>query len=187
MIHVKRSTTSAAGDAQKPGQAWSEADLAKLEAEHAEGLSTREVVACFADRGARLSEATFRKYVQLGLLPRSVRVGRKGKHLGSRGLYPATVVRQIDLIRRLMARGRTIPEIRAEFLSLRTDVDELVQRLERLLGALDRGVGVGAAGGDEFVARAVAEARALADALIAKLRDIEQRLSMRARMARAAV
>ena len=43
--------------------------------------------------------------MQLGLLPRSVRVGRKGKHRGSQGLYPATVVRQIELVRRLMAQG----------------------------------------------------------------------------------
>lgn len=176
-----------AGAPKAATDACSEEDLGRLEAAHPEGLSTQDVVEFFAERGARLSEATFRKYVQLGLLPRSVRVGRKGKHRGSRGLYPATVVRQIDLIRRLMARGHTIPEIRGEFLSLRTDVDDLVQRLERVLGALDRGT-VGAEGGaDEFVARAVSEARALADALVAKLRDIERRLSMRARMARAAV
>ena len=184
---MKRQNAKAAPDAQNSAEAWSEADLAKLEADHAEGLSTRDVVESFADRGARLSEATFRKYVQLGLLPRSVRVGRKGKHSGSRGLYPATVVRQIDLIRRHMALGRTIPEIRAEFLSLRTDVDDLVQRLERLLSALDHGAREGEVGGDEFVARAVSEARTLADALVVKLRDVERRLSMRARMARAAV
>ena len=34
----------------------------------------------------KFSEATLRKYVQLGLLPRSVRVGRKGKHQGSQGI-----------------------------------------------------------------------------------------------------
>jgi len=33
----------------------------------------------FPPRGIRFSEATLRKYVQLGLLPRSVRVGQKGK------------------------------------------------------------------------------------------------------------
>ena len=31
----------------------------------------------FRPKGVRLSEATFRKYVQAGLLPRSRRVGRK--------------------------------------------------------------------------------------------------------------
>ena len=164
---------------------WSEDDLAKLEADHAEGLSTQQIVALFADRGARLSEATFRKYVQLGLLPRSVRVGRKGKNRGSRGLYPATVVRQVDTVRRLMARGFTIPEIRGEFVSLRTDIDDLVQRLGRVLGALDRSQARTDGVPDEFVGRAIAEARTLADALTEKLRAIERRLAMRARMARA--
>ena len=53
-----------------------------------DGLSTQQIVELFAVEGERLSEATFRKYVQLGLLPRSVRVGRKGKHRGSQGRYP---------------------------------------------------------------------------------------------------
>jgi DNA-binding transcriptional MerR regulator len=183
------SGTPAPASASAPApaaDAASDADLARLEAAHPEGLSTQEVVEFFADRPPRLSEAAFRKYVQLGLLPRSVRVGSKGKHRGSRGLYPATVVRQIDLIRRLMARGYTIPEIRAEFVSLRSDIDDLVQRLARVLGTLERGQ-TGSEGGDEFVARAVTDARAMSDALIEKLRDIERRLSMRARMARAVV
>ena len=47
-----------------------------------------QIVEAFTDAGVRLSEATFRKWVQLGLLPRSRRVGRKGKHQGSLGLYP---------------------------------------------------------------------------------------------------
>lgn len=180
---------SVPADPSPPGlsEAWSEEALSRIEADHAEGLSTQQVVEFFANRGARLSEATFRKYVQLGLLPRSVRVGRKGKHRGSRGLYPATVVRQIDLIRRLMARGHTIPEIRGEFVSLRADVDDVVQRLGRVLDALDRGVKGADGRVDEIVARAIADARKLADSLIAKLRDVEQRLAVRARMARAVV
>ena len=95
---------------------WSEDELAALEAAHAEGLSTQQVVELFGRKGEPLSEATFRKYVQLGLLPRSVRVGRKGKHRGSQGLYPATIVRQIQLVRRLMAQGHTIQDIQREFL-----------------------------------------------------------------------
>ena len=87
-------------------QGLSDAELEALERDHPEGFSTQQVVDLFAARGARISEATFRKYVQLGLLPRSVRVGRKGKHQGSQGLYPTSVVRQLDLIRRLMARVR---------------------------------------------------------------------------------
>jgi hypothetical protein len=46
--------------------------------------------------------------VQLGLLPRSKRVGEKGKHRGSRGIYPVEVIRRIDEIRRAMNEGETL-------------------------------------------------------------------------------
>src|SRR5512140_3958174 len=87
-------------------------EIARLEREHALGISSGEVVRLFEARGARLSAATFRKYVQLGLLPRSRRVGRKGKHTGSTGLYPVSVVRRIAVIKRMMAEGYTAEDIR---------------------------------------------------------------------------
>ena len=166
--------------------AFSEAELAGIESSHAAGLSTQEIVALFAAHGERLSEATFRKYVQLGLLPRSVRVGRKGKHRGSQGLYPAAIVRQIELVRGLMAQGHTIQDIQREFVCLRGDIDALARQLSQVLGALQHAVQERSSE-DEVVGRALADARAMADALVAKLRAVEERLAMRARMARAAV
>ena len=70
-----------------------------LERSHPSGMSVQQIVDACAAQGERLTEATFRKYVQLGLLPRSVRVGKKGKHRGSQGLYPASVVGQLQRIR----------------------------------------------------------------------------------------
>ncbi len=167
---------------------FSEAELAEIERSHAEGLSTQQVVEFFARHGERLSEATFRKYVQLGLLPRSVRVGRKGKHRGSQGLYPVAVVRQIEAVRGLMAQGYTIQDIQRELLCLRTDIDTLAKQLTQLLSALELSVrGEQDAPVDEVMGRALGDARQVADQLVEKLRAIEQRLAMRARMARAAV
>lgn len=166
---------------------WAEEELAELERAHPEGLSTQQVVELLAARGDKLSEATFRKYVQLGLLPRSVRVGRKGKHRGSQGLYPASVVRQIELIRRLMAEGYTIAEIQEEFLFLSGDIEGLARQLRQVLESLERAGSGSSVATDQVVQRAVAEVRELADALLGKLRAVEQRLTMRARMARAAV
>jgi DNA-binding transcriptional MerR regulator len=188
---MKRVTTTLQAPAQLPGTpspAFSEAELAGIESAHPNGLSTHEVVSLFAAHGERLSEATFRKYVQLGLLPRSVRVGRKGKHRGSQGLYPAAIVRQIEMIRGLMAQGYTIVDIQREFVGVRTEIDALARQLSQVLSTLD-GALRGHAGEttDEVLARAVDGARQTADALIEKLRAIEQRLAMRARMARAAV
>jgi len=167
---------------------FAEADLARVEAEHPQGMTVQQIVGALALQGEKLTEATFRKYVQLGLLPRSVRVGRKGKHRGSQGLYPATIVRQIDLIRRLMAQGHTIEEIQREFLFVRGDIDELARQLTQVLSGIERvAAGSAQAAGDEILRRAVQDARAVAEQLIGKLRAIEQRLSMRARMARAVV
>src|SRR6516165_10478880 len=89
----------------------SDKDLREIERTHPEGLTSKQIVDLFESRGVRFSEATFRKYVQLGLLPRSVRVGRKGKHQGSCGLYPATTARRILAIKKMMAEGHTIEDI----------------------------------------------------------------------------
>ncbi len=170
-------------------RAWSEEELEAIEKAHADGMSVQQIVEAFTERGSRLSEATFRKYVQLGLLPRSVRVGRKGKHRGSQGLYPATAVRQIDHIRRLMHQGFTMEEIQKEFLFVRGDIDALSRQLKRVYQAIEDAVheqereGAGDAG----VGSALSEARELGRELVEKLEAIEQRLTMRARMARAAV
>jgi hypothetical protein len=181
-----RRTTSKDPATSEPS--FTEAELDELERAHPKGLSTQQVVELMAARGQALSEATFRKYVQLGLLPRSVRVGRKGKHRGSQGLYPATVVRQIELIRRLMGQGYTIQEIQREFLFLGSDIDGLSRQLQELLDRIGEAAEDGGSGaGDEVLARAVGEARTLADELVGQLRAIERRLAMRARMARAAV
>src|SRR5438045_3364595 len=94
----------------------SDKDLSEIEAAHHEGLTSAQVVELFKSRGIRMSEATFRKYVQLGLLPRSRRVGRKGKHQGSLGLYPVTTVRRINEVKRMMRESYTIEEIQRAFL-----------------------------------------------------------------------
>lgn len=167
--------------------AFGEAELAEIEARYPDGLSTQEIVEIFAARGERLSEATFRKYVQQGLLPRSVRVGRKGKHRGSQGRYPASVVRQIEAVRALMAQGFTIQDIQREFLCVRSDIDALSRLVSQVIGTLEAAVGDRAAAHDDMLARSINDARESADALVTKLRTIEQRLAMRARMARAAV
>jgi hypothetical protein len=167
---------------------FTEADLVGVESAHSEGMTVQQIVAALAAHGEKLTEATFRKYVQLGLLPRSVRVGRKGKHRGSQGLYPATIVRQIDLVRRLMAQGHTIEDIQREFLFVRGDIDALARQLAQVLSGIERvAAGSAQASSDEILRRAVQDARAVAEQLIGKLRAIEQRLSMRARMARAVV
>ena len=113
----------------------------RLEEEFPQGLSAGQIVDFFAPRGVKLAQATFRKYVQLGLLPRSRRVGEKGKHKGSRGLYPAAAVRRIHLIKSLMDEGMTLEDIRGSFVYFRGQLDGVERSLDELFAALDKSVG----------------------------------------------
>lgn len=115
--------------------ALTEAQIRDIEATHPDGLSSADLVAAFSSRDVRFSEATLRKYVQLGLVPRSRRVGRKGKHLGSRGVYPVRALRRINTIKRLMSERYTIEEIQARFLTFKDSIeilDEAIGELVRL-------------------------------------------------------
>ncbi|MEQ9496816.1 MAG: MerR family transcriptional regulator [Deltaproteobacteria bacterium] len=121
--------------------------IAEIERVNADGLSSQQILEVFRGAGAKLSEATLRKYVQLGLLPRSRRVGQKGKHRGSRGIYPVEVVRRVDEIRRAMKDGATLEDLakaaqatRAKLSHARVSLEEAVDAAEQDLGAreLDR-------------------------------------------------
>ncbi len=116
----------------------SDAEIERIERERAAGISSGEVVRLFVSRGARLSAATFRKYVQMGLLPRSRRIGRKGKHTGSSGLYPVSVVRRIALIKRMMAEGYTVEDIRGSFVTVRNRLEDVEKGLAELVDELSR-------------------------------------------------
>ncbi len=164
-----------------------QATLDRIERDHDRGLTSAEILAVFAQHGIPLSEATLRKYVQLGLLPRSVRVGRKGKHQGSQGLYPAGVVRQILRIKAMMAESYTIEQIKREFFFMQSDL----QQLERTLaGLFTKLAGIllerRAERTTSLLARQVNEAKTMSQDLLARLGAIEARLTAQARVERAA-
>ena len=115
-------------------------DFDALEADYPHGVSAAQIVDFFAPRGVKLAQATFRKYVQLGLLPRSRRVGEKGKHRGSKGLYPASAVRRIHVIKGLMDEGMTLEEIRHSFIFFRGQLDGVERSLDELFAALEKAV-----------------------------------------------
>ncbi len=100
-------------------------EIERIESQFAAGLTAQAIVELFRPKGVRLSEATFRKYVQAGLLPRSRRVGRKGKHRGSQGLYPVEAVRRINAIKKMMAEGMTLEEIKRSFVFFKNHIDQV--------------------------------------------------------------
>jgi hypothetical protein len=165
-----------------------EATLSRLEREHESGLTSAEILALLEQYGVKFSEATLRKYVQLGLLPRSVRVGRKGKHQGSQGMYPAEVVRQILRIKEMMADDLTIEQIQREILFVRGDIEELTRVLSRIFDSLAEATKTHARAGvtGRAVSHDLAGARSLAKELVQKLEAIEARLTARAEHSRSA-
>lgn len=155
-----------------------ESVLEQVERDHRDGITSADLLAFFEAQGIRYGEATLRKWVQLGLLPRSRRVGQKGKHKGSKGIYPIRVVRQILRIKELMARDLTIEDIQNQYLFVRGDLEALEQTLSRIFASLDEVVGASTT--PDTVAQAVAadveHARALSTELQQKLATIEARL-----------
>jgi DNA-binding transcriptional MerR regulator len=113
--------------------ALTEAQVREIEQASPHGLTSQELIAVFSDHAIKFSEATLRKYVQLGLVPRSRRVGRKGKHLGSRGVYPVRAVRRINTIKKLMAERYTIEEIQARFLTFKDSIEILDDAIGELI------------------------------------------------------
>jgi DNA-binding transcriptional MerR regulator len=159
-----------------------DAELAEIERAHPQGLTSRQIVDLFETRGIRFSEATLRKYVQLGLLPRSVRVGRKGKHRGSCGLYPANVIRRVNLVKGMMAEDLTIEEIQRSFIRFKDEIDTVEKGLRDLIAGFERqakGPALEAERRRELE-REINEAKRAAGELIRRISGLEVQLSARA-------
>jgi DNA-binding transcriptional MerR regulator len=159
------------------GELLADDELATIEETYKDGLTAVQIVEVFTRRGVKFSEASFRKYVQQGLLPRSRRVGRKGKHRGSLGLYPAKTVRRINAVKRLMIEGHTIEEIQGQHLLYTDLVENIGEGLIELLDRLD----ADAAGPSSSPERRKAlhkdlvETRRMSDELTRRLTDLARR------------
>jgi hypothetical protein len=141
-----RPSSTASGDAPparsraRSPELLTEEELQEIERTSPNGVTSRQIVDLFASRGIRFSEATLRKYVQLGLLPRSVRVGQKGKHQGSRGIYPANVIRRVNVVKGMMAENLTIEEIQRSFIRFKDEINSIEKSLRELITTFEREV-----------------------------------------------
>jgi len=155
-----------------------EQELQEIERTSPNGLTSRQIVDVFETRGIRFSEATLRKYVQLGLLPRSVRVGRKGKHRGSCGIYPAHVIRRVNAVKGMMADNLTIEEIQRSFVRFKEDIDAVEKDLRDLLAGFEREAR-GAPERRRDLEQEILEAKRAAGELVRRIATLERRLSER--------
>ncbi len=156
-----------------------ERELQEIERTWQNGLTSRQIVDVFETRGIRFSEATLRKYVQLGLLPRSVRVGRKGKHRGSCGVYPAQVIRRVNAVKGMMAEDRTIEEIQRSFARFKEDIESVEKDLRDLIASFEREAKVPSrdAEGRKELEHDIIEAKRAAGELVRRISTLERRIS----------
>jgi len=159
-----------------------ERELQEIERNSPNGLTSRQIVDVFETRGIRFSEATLRKYVQLGLLPRSVRVGRKGKHRGSCGVYPAQVIRRVNAVKGMMAEDRTIEEIQRSFARFKDDIESVETDLRDLIASFEREAKIPSrdADGRRELEREITEAKRAAGELVRRISTLERRISKQA-------
>jgi hypothetical protein len=159
-----------------------ERELLEIERNWPNGLTSRQIVDVFETRGIRFSEATLRKYVQLGLLPRSVRVGRKGKHRGSCGVYPAQVIRRVNAVKGMMAEDRTIEEIQRSFARFKEDIESVETDLRDLIASFEREAKIPSldADGRRELERDIVETKRAAGELVRRISTLERRISNRA-------
>lgn len=177
----KKSGGQSAGRSKKssPQGLLSDDELSEFEEQYEAGITAVQIVEIFTSRGVRFSEATFRKYVQQGLLPRSRRVGRKGKHRGSLGVYPAKVVKRINVIKSLMLDGYTIEEIQSQFLQFTDVIESLEEGLQQAFALFQAEVESPRfdSKARKSLGREIADAEKCADELLGRINGLSQKLS----------
>lgn len=183
---MKRNPNMAGAEAQMGAARLSglleEDELVAIEGQFTKGMTSREIIDVFASRGVRFSEATLRKYVQLGLLPRSVRVGSKGKHCGSRGLYPPEVVRRVNQVKAMMAKNLTIEDIQRSFARFKEEIEDVSRGLRDLIAGFEREVKGPALTAErrQQIERDIEAAKQAAGELVRRISGLEESFSSQA-------
>jgi hypothetical protein len=120
---------------QKRSELFSREELAQLQRTHKDGITSAQLVTLLGEREVKFSEATLRKYVQLGLLPRSRRVGRVGQRRGSVGMYPPSIIAQIAAIKSGLKGNLTLEAMRSRS-GMIADLEVLAAAFARLRTAM---------------------------------------------------
>jgi DNA-binding transcriptional MerR regulator len=157
-----------------------EHEIEELSKHYKSGITSSQVITIFRDKGVRFSEATFRKYVQLGLLPRSRRVSAgSGRHRGSKGIYSGRVIKNINDIKRMMSEGLTLDDISRASQKYAREIRGIDSGLQQIFKTMSTEID-----GPRFdlslkpmVETEIENAKESARQLIGKLEDIEKTLT----------
>ena len=175
--HDDDEPTASGGPAKRSRGVLRDEELRAIEGTYPDGLTAVQIVDAFVSRGVKLSEASFRKYVQQGLLPRSKRVGRKGKHKGSLGVYPAKTVRRINAVKQYMLDGYTIEEIQGQFLLYTDLIEGIAEHLAELWNRLDKDRAQLEGQALRELQKEMAECKKTGDELVERLGEITRRIA----------
>ena len=111
-----------------------------------------------------------------------MRVGRKGKHRGSCGLYPSHVIRRVNVVKGMMAEDRTIEEIQRSFARFKDDIESVEKDLRELISGFEREAKAPTvdADGRRELEREITEAKRAAGELVRRISSLERRISAHA-------
>ena len=115
-------------------------ELRRIEKRFPDGIGSADAVRLFREKGERFSEATLRKYVQLGLLPKSRRVGTRGRHRGSSGRYPVAIIRIINDIKAALDAGATLEELRVGRVGRVGELEALQRATDQVMNRFDEAI-----------------------------------------------
>jgi hypothetical protein len=168
---------AASAGAQARALLLKDEELHAIESVYPDGITAVQIVDVFTSRGIKFSEASFRKYVQQGLLPRSKRVGRKGKHRGSLGVYPAKTIRRINDVKRWMADGYTIEQIQGQLLQYTDLLEGVAEHLTELWSRLAVDIARSDPAQRKALERELADTRRDGDKVVARLGELTRRVA----------
>lgn len=151
-------------------------EIESIETESPEGISSTAIVDLFKVSGERFSEATLRKYVQLELLPKSTRVGARGRHKGSVGLYPIGIVRLINEIKRALQAGSTLEEVRTSSVGLSGEIQTLSRVSGQVLSRLDEAIQKKEGGARGVLGRSLSRHRRSIERQLEELQELASRV-----------
>lgn len=112
-------------------------ELKLIADEHPHGITSFEIVKIFQEKGFKFSEATLRKYIQMGLVERCKRIGTKGKHRGSHGVYPIETVGRINSIKRAMVK-LTLEQLQCSLFPLGKTTEEAASLMTTVKAKLEQ-------------------------------------------------
>lgn len=119
---------------------FTDQEIKDLTLKYKNGLTMNQLAELFTDNGERMSVHTVKKYVQHGFIPNCKRVGSKGKHKGSYGIFPASAIERINTIKKVTSGcSDSLEDLRYSYLTSTTHVLKAIDEMDNAASVMFRG------------------------------------------------